>query len=195
MSAIQNGQRDGFSIIVMGVSGSGKSTVGEHLAQALQATFIDGDDLHPRSNVEKMSAGIPLTDDDRRPWLEQISSEAHKLLQQEQCSVIVCSALKKHYRDIIRGNNHNLYFVFLDGDKHTILQRMTQRKGHFMKPDMLDSQFDILQRPRSDETDVLTVAISDSPQAIVNDVLQLLAQRNITTGARSHGEAPVNRPG
>ncbi|MBU3023765.1 gluconokinase [Aestuariibacter sp. A3R04] len=170
----------------MGVSGSGKSTVGEQLAKALHAVFIDGDDLHPPGNVAKMSAGEPLTDDDRRPWLERVSEEVRSLMQRHQCSVIVCSALKKQYRDIIRAKNEHLYFLFLDGPKHTILQRMAQRKGHFMKPNMLDSQFATLERPTSDETDVFTVPVSQSPEAIVNHVLGLFEQRNMDTRACLH---------
>ena len=172
-------QPAGFSIVVMGVSGSGKSTVGELLAHTLSATFIDGDDLHPRANVQKMAKGEPLDDDDRAPWLTRINDAVYNLEQRSRKGVIVCSALKKLYRDRIREDNQNLLFVFLDGPKHVILDRMAARAGHFMKPDMLDSQFAALERPSINERDVLTVTIDTAPDAIVTRVMQLLRERGM----------------
>lgn len=168
----------GFSVVVMGVSGSGKTTVAEMLAADMQATFIDGDDLHPRANVKKMGEGSPLNDEDRAPWLERINDAVYNLEQRSRKGVIVCSALKKRYRDAIRKDNKNLVFVFLDGPKHVILERMAARKGHFMKPDMLDSQFDALERPDISEQDVLTVTIDSTPQEIVSRVTERLKARN-----------------
>ncbi|MGF1750713.1 MULTISPECIES: gluconokinase [Vibrio] len=156
----------GSSIIVMGVTACGKSTVGAQLAERLNRKFIDGDDLHPKSNIEKMSQGCPLTDEDRAPWLERIHDAAYSLEQNNEHAVIVCSALKQSYREIIRGDNHNVTFLFLDGHQELILQRMRQRDGHFMKENMISSQFDILERPES-EPQTLTINIDGSVCDIV----------------------------
>ncbi len=137
----------GSSVIVMGVCACGKSTVGEHLAKKLGRKFIDGDDLHPKANILKMSSGQPLNDDDRKPWLERIRDAAFSLESKNEHGIIVCSALKKKYRDQIREGNNNVTFLFLDGDQKLILERMRQRKGHFMKENMVRSQFETLERP------------------------------------------------
>lgn len=167
----------GSSIIVMGVSGSGKSTVGASIAKHLGAKFIDGDDLHPRANIEKMRSGEPLNDDDRAPWLERIRDAAFSLENKNECGVIVCSALKKSYRDQIRDGNKQVTFVFLDGDKSLILERMGAREGHFMKANMLDSQFAALERPTADEQDVLTIAIGTGVDQVVACAITALAER------------------
>lgn len=164
------------SIIVMGVSGSGKSTIGAELARALKIKFIDGDDLHPRANIEKMAAGHPLNDDDRAPWLQRINDAAFSFTHKQEGGVIVCSALKKAYRDAIRRDNQNMVFVFLDGDQAMISERMRQRKGHFMKPGMLDSQFAALQRPGDDEADVVTISIAPPVEEVVSNICQALAE-------------------
>lgn len=140
----------GKSIIVMGVSGSGKSSVGEKIAQMIGAKFIDGDDLHPRANIQKMAGGNPLNDDDRAPWLERIRDAAYSLEHKNEVGVIVCSALKRQYRDQIRDGNSTVRFLFLDGDYDLILERIKARKGHFMKESMLKSQFDTLERPEGE---------------------------------------------
>ncbi|MGE6109498.1 gluconokinase [Aeromonas sobria] len=137
----------GKSIIVMGVSGSGKSTVGAQVAEALGAKFIDGDDLHPRANIQKMAGGTPLNDEDRAPWLERIRDAAYSLEQKNEVGVIVCSALRRRYRDQIREGNQAVQFLFLDGEYDLILARMKARHGHFMRESMLQSQFDTLERP------------------------------------------------
>ena len=155
------------AIIVMGVSGTGNSTVGEALAKNLNAKFIDGDDLHPRANIQKMARREPLNDTDRQPWLERISDAVFSLEHKNECGVIVCSALKKAYRDRIRHGNQQLVFVFLDGSRELIMARMQARKGHFMKPAMLDSQFAALERPQPDEVDILTVSIDTDIDTIV----------------------------
>ncbi len=131
----------GQCIILMGVSGTGKTTVGQALAQALGAKFIDGDDLHPRQNIVKMAASQPLDDDDRRPWLERIADVIFSPEQKNESGVLVCSALKKRYRDRLREGSDNLRFLWLTGDYECILQRMQQRKGHFMPEALLRSQF------------------------------------------------------
>lgn len=137
----------GSSIIVMGVCACGKSTVGLKLAEKLGAKFIDGDDLHPKANILKMAGGEPLNDDDRKPWLERIRDAAFSLESKNERGIIVCSALKKAYRDQIRDGNQNVSFVFLDGSFDLIMKRMQDRKGHFMKANMVESQFNTLERP------------------------------------------------
>lgn len=167
----------GNSIIVMGVSGCGKSTIGALIAQRLGAKFIDGDDLHPRANIEKMRRGEPLNDHDRAPWLERIRDAAFSLENKSEQGIIVCSALKKAYRDQIRDGNQNVTFLFLDGDKALIIERMRARKGHFMKTDMLESQFATLQRPSAEETDVLTISIASDIDRVVEQAITALKQQ------------------
>ncbi|MGL5758165.1 gluconokinase [Plesiomonas sp.] len=150
----------GRSIIVMGVSGCGKSSVGSSLANALNAKFIDGDDLHPKANILKMSAGNPLNDDDRAPWLERIRDAAFSLEKKNETGIIVCSALKRKYRDMIREGNENVTFIFLDGTFELIFERLSKRVGHFQKEGMLQSQFDTLECPLStNESGILRVDI------------------------------------
>ncbi|WP_414828861.1 gluconokinase [Alteromonas sp. H39] len=163
-------------IIVMGVSGSGKSTVASQLSSALGVSFIDGDNLHPRANVEKMATGTPLTDDDRFPWLQQIAQTAANYTQRGLSAVIVCSALKRAYRDIIRHACDNCVFLFLDGDRALLAKRMQNREGHFMKVDMLDSQLATLERPQDDEKDVISMPVTLTPEEIVTQTVTLLAQ-------------------
>lgn len=119
----------GKCIVVMGVCGSGKSTVGERLAKELDAKFIDGDDLHPRANIQKMAGGTPLNDDDRAPWLERIRDAAYSTENKNEVGVIVCSALKRKYRDQIREGNESVQFLFLDGDYDLIMARMKSRRA------------------------------------------------------------------
>lgn len=154
-------------IVVMGVCGSGKSTIAEAIASKLKAKFIDGDDLHTRANIIKMSSGIPLNDDDRAPWLERVRDVIFSLENRSVDGVIVCSALKKKYRDIIREGNNNVIFLYLSGSKELILQRMQQRVGHFMKTSMVDSQFNALEVPDVTEKDVITVDINCSINELV----------------------------
>jgi gluconokinase len=152
----------------MGVSGSGKSSIGKRLAQVIGAQFIDGDDLHPPANIQKMASGIPLNDDDRTPWFKRIRGVISSFLQKNETGVIACSALKRKYRDFIRNGNKDLTFLFLDGDYELIARRMKARLNHFMSLDMLKSQLDTLERP-SDEPDVISIDIDGS----IEDVVQL----------------------
>lgn len=151
-------------LIVMGVSGSGKSSVGEGIAAALSLPFIEGDVLHPESNVQKMSAGIPLTDEDRWPWLDKIGAE---LAKAEKGVVVSCSALKKMYRDRLRQEaGGTLAFVFLDGSLEVLRDHMGKRTGHFMPLSMLDSQLSTLESP-ADEPLVFTQDVAHPITQIV----------------------------
>lgn len=155
--------------IIMGVSGCGKSTVGQTLAEQLSLPFYDGDDFHPPENVAKMSQGIPLTDTDRLPWLARLHDLAAEHLARESGAVIACSALKKAYRDQLRGDLEGVQFVYLQGSFDLIWSRMSTRQNHYMKADMLQSQFDTLEAPLPDEA--LIFSVTDSPQAIVERIV------------------------
>ncbi|ANE75170.1 gluconokinase [Dickeya solani] len=157
----------GQSIILMGVSGSGKSSVGARLAREINAKFIDGDDLHPRANIRKMASGQPLNDDDRAPWLERLNDAAYSLLHKNETGIIVCSALKKRYRDRLREGNDGMVFLYLKGSFEVILQRHQARAGHFMPTGLLQSQFDALEEPDETETDVITVDINGQMDQVV----------------------------
>ncbi|MGR5276996.1 gluconokinase [Vibrio rotiferianus] len=163
----------GSSVVVMGVCASGKTTIGEHLAKKLGRKFIDGDDLHPRANIQKMASGQPLNDDDRKPWLERISDAAYSLESKNEHGIIVCSALKKIYRDQIREGNENVSFLFLDGSKELILERMRARQGHFMKENMVNSQFETLERPE-DEPRTIFVSIDATIEEVVSNAAELI---------------------
>ncbi|MHB9953949.1 gluconokinase [Vibrio campbellii] len=163
----------GSSVVVMGVCASGKTTIGEHLAKKLGRKFIDGDDLHPRANIQKMASGRPLNDDDRKPWLERIRDAAYSLESKNEHGIIVCSALKKIYRDQIREGNENVTFLFLDGSKELILERMRARQGHFMKENMVNSQFETLERPE-DEPRTIFVSIDATIEDVVSNASELI---------------------
>ena len=164
----------GQCVILMGVSGTGKSTVGLALAQAMQAKFIDGDDLHPRQNIRKMASGQALNDDDRRPWLEHISDVIFSLEQKNESGVLVCSALKKRYRDQLRQGNNNVRFLWQKGDYNCVLDRLRQRQGHFMPEALLQSQFAALELPAEDEVDIIAVDIAAPVATLVSQSLLLL---------------------
>ncbi|QEH45424.1 gluconokinase [Aggregatibacter actinomycetemcomitans] len=164
----------GKSIILMGVSSTGKTSVGTEVACRLGIKLIDGDDLHPRANIIKMGEGHPLNDEDRAPWLERIRDAAFSLEQKSEVGIIVCSALKKKYRDQIRDGNRNVKFLFLQGSYDVILERMRQRKGHYMKESMLKSQFDTLEVPGADEPDVIAIDINAPFEEVVARCVQAL---------------------
>ena len=153
----------------MGVSGCGKSSIAEALAKSLSAIFLDGDDFHPAANKSKMAAGVPLNDDDRAPWLEQLRHE----LATRTNVVLACSALKKRYRNSLRKAG-DVRFVYLDGSFELIEGRMLARQNHFMKPGMLRSQFDALESPEADETDVIRVSIVPPINQIIEQALNSL---------------------
>jgi gluconokinase len=163
-------------IVVMGVSGSGKSTVGSALAQRLRVPFVDADTLHPPSNIAKMSAGEPLTDEDRYPWLERVGEW---LTGRRGGGVVSCSALKRKYRDQLRTHCASIEFLYLSGSPEVIGTRMAARPGHFMPAALLQSQFDALESLDVGEAGV-TADISQGVENIVNDFLAGLAARHRT---------------
>ncbi|MBU4682845.1 MULTISPECIES: gluconokinase [Cedecea] len=162
--------------VLMGVSGSGKSAVASEVAHRLNAAFLDGDFLHPRSNILKMASGEPLNDDDRTPWLKALNDAAFAMQRTNKVSLIVCSALKKHYRDLLRDGNPNLSFIYMKGDFEVIESRLKARKGHFFKTQMLVTQFETLQEPQADEKDVLVVNIDQPLDGVVASTLALINQ-------------------
>jgi gluconokinase len=163
------------ALVVMGVSGSGKSTIADKLAERLGWTFEDGDRFHPASNVAKMSAGHPLTDEDRWPWLQAIADEIDRVCTAGEHAVIACSALKRAYRDILVHGRSDVRMVYLNGSQELIASRLARRKGHFMPPGLLDSQFKTLEPPDESEHP-LTVSIDGSVDAIVDDIVRQLGQ-------------------
>jgi gluconokinase len=158
------------AIVVMGVSGSGKTTIADRLANKLGWICEDGDKFHPKSNVEKMSAGHPLTDEDRWPWLQAIADKIDQVCEAGEHAVVACSALKRAYRDILVHGRDDIRIVYLDGTQRLIAGRLAARKGHFMPPGLLDSQFKTLEPPRADENSV-AVSIDASVDAIVEDIV------------------------
>jgi gluconokinase len=162
------------AIVVMGVAGSGKTTIGEKLAEQLGWAYEDGDGFHPKANVEKMSAGQPLTDDDRWPWLQAIADEIDQVCSHRGHVVISCSALKRAYRDVLVHGRGDVRIVYLDGTQDLIARRLAARKGHFMPPTLLESQFKTLQPPAADENPI-TVSIDARVEAIVADIVRKLA--------------------
>jgi gluconokinase len=143
-------------IVVMGVAGSGKTTIASGLAEQLGVPFVEGDSLHPTANVKKMAGGIPLTDEDRWPWLRAIGERMEVERVTGHGVVVSCSALRHVYRDCLRKQVHGkVYFILLDGSRELIGDRMKQRKGHFMPPALLDSQFATLEKPTPDEHAVI----------------------------------------
>jgi gluconokinase len=157
----------------MGVSGSGKSTVAKALGERLGWRFEDGDGFHPPANVAKMSAGHPLTDEDRWPWLNAIADEIGRVCKAGEHVIIACSALKHTYRDVLLRGRNDVRFVFLKGTQQLIADRLAQRKGHFMPPELLTSQFRTLEPPEASEH-VITVSIDESVEAIVDGILRQL---------------------
>ncbi|MBY5902211.1 gluconokinase [Rhizobium leguminosarum] len=168
------------AIIVMGVSGCGKSSVGEKLAEALHLVFVEGDALHPAANVEKMSKGIPLNDEDRMPWLDRIGEDMKASLEKSEGIIVSCSALKRIYRDRLRAAaGGNLFFVYLEGSRALLMKRMGERKGHFMPVSLLDSQLTTLEVPTG-EPGVVTVDIDDTIEGIAATALEGLAALGVT---------------
>jgi carbohydrate kinase (thermoresistant glucokinase family) len=173
-------------VIVMGVSGSGKSTIGSLLAGRLRWEFEDGDWFHPAANVEKMHKGIPLTDDDRWPWLRAIEAWIDKTRREGGHGVIACSVLKRRYRDVLIGDHADVRLVYLKGSEEVIARRIATRHEHFMPPSLLHSQFAALEEPGPDENPI-TISIEPRPGQIV---AQVLAALKAGAGAAPAGSTP-----
>ena len=174
------------ALIVMGVSGAGKSTIAAALARRLGWRYADGDTFHPASNVAKMKAGQPLNDDDRRPWLQAIADEIDRVCGAGDRVVIACSALKRAYRDILVHGRGDVRIVFLSGTQPLIASRLANRKGHFMPPDLLASQFRTLEPPDDDERPI-TISIEAGVDAIVDTIVQQLNRDAAASGASKGG--------
>jgi gluconokinase len=154
----------------MGVAGAGKTTIAGSLAEALHCPFLEGDNLHPPSNIEKIRHGVPLDDADRLPWLKAISTEIDRWQLLGSSGVVTCSALKRHYRDILIGHRRGIRFVYLRGSKELIRARLATRHGHFMPAALLDSQFAALEEPGPEENAIIA-DVAGEPDAIIRAVL------------------------
>jgi len=168
---IQKSEESKMFIILMGVSGCGKTTIGEKLASALHIPYYEGDTFHPTSNVEKMSNGIPLTDEDRKAWLTALAKLISAKIIKVEEGVLACSALKEKYRDQLRVDPEKVQFVYLKGSYDLIFSRMKQRQGHYMPADLLRNQFKDLQEP----DDIFTVNIDQTPGEILAEILSYLS--------------------
>lgn len=164
--------RDAMVIVLMGVSGSGKTTVGRLLARELNWRYYEGDDFHPAANKQKMSAGFALNDADRRPWLKAIRDAIADSLERNENAVVSCSALGQAHRDRIALKG--VRFVYLEGDREMIAARLEQRRGHFFAPDLLASQFELLEEPHA----ALIVGTAQSARAVAGEIVQRLDLRN-----------------
>jgi gluconokinase len=158
--------------IVFGVSGAGKTTIGKLLAEEMGWKFYEADDFHPQANIDKMHAGVPLTDDDRRPWLESLRELIERCLAAKEEAVLACSALKRSYRKFLRVNDR-VKFVYLRGSYEVIARQMQQRRGHFMNPELLQSQFATLEEPEPDE-DAIVIELGRTPRELVLEIRKKL---------------------
>jgi gluconokinase len=177
-------------VIVMGVSGSGKTTIATLLAGRLGWPFEDGDDFHPAANIEKMHAGIPLTDEDRWPWLQAIATWIDARRAAAEHGVITCSALRRAYREVLRGGRPDVRLVYLKGDQSLIARRQAARHDHFMPASLMRSQFAALEEPAADE-DAIAVSVEGRPQEIAEAVLQYLGE---SYRARMPSSKPSEHP-
>jgi gluconokinase len=159
--------------VVMGVSGSGKTTIARGLADAEGWTLLEGDSFHPPANVAKMKSGTPLTDEDRWPWLRAIAAAIDAYRARGESAVVACSALRRSYRDILIGERKDVRLIYLKGSQALIAERMKARKGHFMPPALLDSQFGTLEEPGPDE-DPITIGIDGAPGELVEKIRERL---------------------
>jgi len=168
-------------LVLMGVSGCGKSTTGTRLSKLLGWPFRDADSFHPPANIDKMSKGLPLTDDDRQPWLAAIAAWIDERLASNESGIVSCSALKRSYRRVIVGDRPDVRLVYLRGDMALIGDRISRRKNHFMPPALLKSQFDALEEPQADERP-LSVPIVLSPRRVAESIVQQLGLALPATG-------------
>jgi gluconokinase len=171
-------------ILVMGVSGAGKTTIGKLLAERLGWEFADGDKFHPAANVEKMRSGVPLTDEDRRPWLKRIAQWVDEIRRDNGQAVTAASVLKRSYRDIVIGERPDVRLVFLEGSRELIAQRVAARRGHYMPASLLDSQFDTLEPPGPDEN-AIRVSVEPAPEEIVSDIIEQLRAEGVCPAEES----------
>ncbi|WP_108458951.1 gluconokinase [Devosia naphthalenivorans] len=162
-------------IIVMGVSSSGKSTVGQSIARRLHVPFLDGDGYHPPANVEKMRSGIPLVDEDRWPWLESLATALHEAADRKNAAVGACSALRRAYRDyLVEKAGEPILFVYLQGNREVIGERIARRKHEYMPASLLDSQFATLEVPDPASENALIVPVTDSVEKITVTAVKAL---------------------
>lgn len=159
--------------VIMGISGTGKSTIGRLLSDRLGWDFYDADDFHSPINLDKMNRGIALTDSDRLPWLKELQQLISHALSSKQNGILACSALKAQYRQILRGESSEVVFIYLKGDYDHVQSRMKQRTGHFMNPNLLRNQFDTLEEP----PDAIAIDIALDPEAIVEEILTRIANQ------------------
>ncbi|MGC5077040.1 gluconokinase [Agrococcus sp. DT81.2] len=164
------------SMIIMGVQGSGKSTIGAALAQRLNIDFIDGDDLHPPANKEKMRSGTPLTDEDRVPWLKTIGDTIAQGTANGRVTIVACSALKRWYRELLRSSDPSLVFVHLVGGKGLLADRLAHRDHEYMPSTLLDSQMETLE-PLAEWEHGIAISVEQTPAAIVDEVTRILTAR------------------
>ncbi len=163
-------------LVLMGVSGVGKTTTGQRLAKKLGWEFRDADEFHPPANIEKMSSGVPLTDEDRWPWLDAIGVWLDARLAHGGKAIVTCSALRRTYRERLLHGRPDARLVFLKGSKALIADRLSRRAGHFMPPGLLESQFSTLEEPRRDER-AIVVDVSKSPTRVVTSILRYVEPR------------------
>ena len=155
-------------VILVGVSGTGKTTLGQLLADELGWKFYEGDDFHSQANIDKMHAGLPLTDEDRQPWLESLRRLIERCLAAKENAVLTCSALKKSYRSCLRVSEE-VKFIYLRGSYELVVDQLQQRHGHFMNPELLQSQFATLEEPEAGEG-VITIELGRGPRVLVDEI-------------------------
>ncbi|WP_306232702.1 gluconokinase [Agrococcus beijingensis] len=186
------------SMIIMGVQGSGKSTIGKALADRLNIDFIDGDDLHPKANKDKMGAGHPLTDEDRVPWLKVIGDTIAAGRAEGRITIVACSALKRWYRELLRSSDQQLVFLHLVGDRGVLANRLAHRDHEFMPSTLLDSQMETLE-PLAEWEQGIAISIDQSPEAIVDEVSRILiaraAGRDVLPGPATTLTGTIELPG
>ena len=183
-SVARPGQRD--CVVVMGPSGVGKTTIAELLSRRLGWSFAEADEFHPQANIDKMTAGLPLTDEDRAPWLALIRDWISAEAKAGRCSVVTCSALKRRYRDVLRGAGARVRFLELAADPELIAGRLAGRKGHYMPPSLLGSQFATLEPLAADE-DGARISVVVGPEAVADQALAALGLAAGLQSARSGG--------
>jgi gluconokinase len=173
-------------VVIMGVTGVGKTTVGRLIAGRLGARFVDADDFHPPENVAKMRAGIPLDDDDRQPWLAALNAQLREAARRGEAVVLACSALKSAYRERLREGIPGLRFVHLVGARELIAERLGARPGHYMNPALLDSQFATLERP----DDALSFDVGPAPEELANAVCADLSRAQAASSSPTSSRQP-----